>query len=312
MANGHNHGHDHGIGTANSSQKKALSIVLVLTTLFMLVEAGAGFYTSSLALLSDAAHMLTDVFAILVAYVAIWITQRPASDTKTYGYYRAEIIGAFFNSLLLFIISGGILVEAVKRIQHPETVKSLEMTVVAILGLLINLTSAYILFRYQSGNLNIKGALYHVMSDALGSVGAIVAGLIMITTQWYYADSIVSMIVSVLIIRAAWMLFRESVHILLEGTPKGLDLKAVQSSICSCEGVVSVHDLHVWTLTQGFESLSAHLVVEDIHKGESLIREIKSKLFEKFNIAHVTLQVETENCEDENGQCFDNSKNDPV
>lgn len=300
------HDHNHSHGPAGTDQKKALTIVLVLTACFMFIEAGAGFYTGSLALLSDATHMLTDVFALLIAYIAIWITQRPATHTKTYGYYRAEIIGAFFNSLLLFAISLGIVFEAFKRIQNPHEVKSLEMTVVAVVGLCINLLAAYILYKYQSGNLNIRGALYHVLSDALGSVGAIIAGVIMIQTKWYYADSIVSIIVSVLIIRGAWVLFRESVHILLEGTPKGLDLKSVQSSICSCEGVVSVHDLHVWTLTQGFESLSAHLVINDMQRGEKLVREIKKNLFEKFHITHVTLQVETIDCEDNNEQCYDN------
>ena len=305
-----NHDHNHSHAPSSADQKKALAIVLVLTTCFMFIEAAAGFYTESLALLSDAAHMLTDVFALFVAYFAIWITQRPATPTKTYGYYRAEIIGAFFNSVLLFIISAGILYEALKRIQNPHEVKSVEMTVVAAVGLCINLIGAYILFKYQSGNLNIRGALYHVLSDALGSIGAIVAGLIMIQTKWYYADSIVSIVVSVLIIRGAWALFSESVHILLEGTPRGLDLKSVQSSICSYDGVVSVHDLHVWTLAQGFESLSAHLVVDDVERGEKLIREIKKSLFEKFNITHVTLQVETVDCEDENAQCFEDSPRD--
>lgn len=280
--------------------------MLVLTACFMFIEAGAGFYTGSLALLSDAAHMLTDVFALVLAYLAIWFAIRPATHNKTFGFHRAEILAAFFNSLLLFAISAGILIEAYKRIQHPQEVKSLEMTIVAVLGLFINLIGAYILAKTQSGNLNIKGALYHVLSDALGSVGAIIAGLIMLKTKWYYADSIISIVVSVLIIRGAWVLFRESVHILLEGTPKGLDLKAVQSSICSHEGVISVHDLHAWTLTQGFEVLSAHLVVEDMQKGENLIREIKDSLYGKFKITHVTLQVETVGCEETSDTCYDN------
>lgn len=300
---GNNHSHNH--TPRNKKEKRALTIVLILTSTFMLIEAAAGFYTGSLALLSDAAHMLTDVFALSVAYVAIWLTQKPATNTKTFGYHRAEIIGAFFNSILLFLISGGILLEAFKRIQNPEAVKSVEMTVVAVMGLLINLTSAYILYKYQSGNLNIKGALYHVLSDALGSVGAIVAGVIMITTNWFYADSIVSILVSILIIRGAWMLFRESSHILLEGTPKGLDLGSVENSICSCKGVLSVHELHIWTLTQGFEALSAHVVVEDLSKGKSLIQEINKELSQKYNITHVTLQLETEDFEDQYHHCYD-------
>ena len=276
----------------------------------MFVETGAGFYTGSLALLSDAAHMLTDVFALLIAYFAIWFTLKPATSKKTFGFYRAEILAAFFNSLLLFAISGGILIEAYKRIQHPTEVKSLEMTIVAVVGLCVNLTGAYILVKYQSGNLNIRGALFHVLSDALGSVGAIIAGLIMLKTKWYYADSITSIVVAVLIIRGAWVLFRESAHILLEGTPKGLDLEAVQDSICSHDGVISVHDLHAWTLTEGFEALSAHLVVEDMHRGENLIHEIKKGLYGKFRVSHVTLQVETVDCEEDHDTCYDNGTDD--
>ncbi len=302
--------HDHSHDAKNIGQRKALIIVLILTACFMFVETGAGFYTGSLALLSDAAHMLTDVFALLIAYFAIWFTLKPATSKKTFGFYRAEILAAFFNSLLLFAISGGILIEAYKRIQHPTEVKSLEMTIVAVVGLCVNLTGAYILVKYQSGNLNIRGALFHVLSDALGSVGAIIAGLIMLKTKWYYADSITSIVVAVLIIRGAWVLFRESAHILLEGTPKGLDLEAVQDSICSHDGVISVHDLHAWTLTEGFEALSAHLVVEDMHRGENLIHEIKKGLYGKFRVSHVTLQVETVDCEEVHDTCYDNGTDD--
>lgn len=304
----HNHGHDHSHShnINNTSEKKALAIVLGLTSSFMIVEAVAGFYTGSLALLSDAGHMLTDVFAVSLAFFAIWFKEKPPTSTKTFGFYRAEILAAFFNSLLLFAISAGILIEAYKRLLTPHEVKSVEMTIVAVVGLLINLTSAYVLFKYQSGNLNIKGALYHVISDALGSVGAIVAGIIMITTKWYYADSLISILVSILIIRGAWVLFKESSHILLEGTPKGMDLEAVQDCICSKEYVISVHDLHVWTLTQGFEALSAHVVVQDMDYSENILSELKKELSEKFKISHVTLQLEIEECDDANGPCYDN------
>ena len=280
--------------------------MLGLTFSFMIVEAVAGFYTGSLALLSDAGHMLTDVFAVSLAFFAIWFKERPPTSTKTFGFYRAEILAAFFNSLLLFAISAGILIEAYKRLLTPHEVKSVEMTIVAVVGLLINLASAYVLFKYQSGNLNIKGALYHVMSDALGSVGAIVAGIIMITTKWYYADSLISILVSILIIRGAWVLFKESSHILLEGTPKGIDLDLVQSCICSKQNVISVHDLHVWTLTQGFEALSAHVVVQDMDYSENILSELKKELSEKFKISHVTLQLEIEECDEANGPCYDN------
>jgi len=301
---GHDHSHSHNL--KNVREKRALGIVLVLTFCFMIVEAGAGFYTGSLALLSDAGHMLADVFAISLAFFAIWFTEKPSTSTKTFGFYRAEILAAFFNSLLLFAISAGILIEAYKRLMSPHEVKSVEMTIVAVVGLLINLASAYILFKYQSGNLNIKGALYHVLSDALGSVGAIVAGIIMITTKWYYADSLISILVSILIIRGAWVLFKESSHILLEGTPKGIDLDLVKNCICSKDNVISVHDLHAWTLTQGFEALSAHVVVQNMENSEGILSGLKQELSEKFKISHVTLQLEIEECDESNGPCYDN------
>ena len=300
---GHSHNHD----LRNVKEKKALAIVLALTASFMVVEAFAGFYTGSLALLSDAAHMLTDVFAISIAYLAIWFSIKPPTSSKTFGFYRAEILAAFFNSLLLFAMSAGILLEAYDRFLEPYAVKSVEMTIVAVIGLLVNMTAAYILMKHQSGNLNVKGALYHVLSDALGSVGAVTAGIIMIATQWYYADSIVSVVVALLIIRGAWVLFRESVHILLEGTPRDIDLESVQNCLCSHNGVVSVHDLHAWSLTQGYEALSAHVVVEDMFGSETLIKELKDKLADKFNITHVTLQIETEECAHSDGICYENS-----
>lgn len=303
-SHGHNHSHSHSIKT--SKEKKALGIVLGLTFTFMIVEAVAGFYTSSLALLSDAGHMLTDVFALSLAFFAIWFTEKPSTSTKTFGFYRAEILAAFFNSLLLFAISAFILIEAYKRLLTPHEVKSVEMTIVAVIGLVINLIGAYILFKYQSGNLNIKGALYHVLSDALGSVGAIVAGIIMITTKWYYADSLISILVSILIIRGAWVLFKESSHILLEGTPKGMDIEAVQNCICANEKVISVHDLHVWTLTQGFEALSAHVVVKDMESSEVVLSNLKQELSDKFKISHITLQLEIEECDEADGPCYDN------
>lgn len=286
-------------------EKKILTIVLCLTVTFMVVEVIAGFHTGSLALLTDAVHMFTDVFAISVALLAIWFSLKPPTSVKTFGFYRAEILAAFFNSFLLFAISIGIIIEAYKRLLDPSEVKSLEMTIVAVIGLLINIIGAYLLSKYQKENLNIRGAFYHVISDALGSVGTLIAGLIMLKTKWYYADSIISIIISLLIIRGALELFRESVHILLEGTPKGIELKAVENAIQSHKGVVGVHDLHAWTLTQGFEALSAHLVIEDMGLSENLIRDLKKVLYDKFRISHVTLQVETSECESVGMSCYE-------
>ncbi|MBI4228456.1 MAG: cation transporter [Deltaproteobacteria bacterium] len=285
--------------------KKALVVVLCLTISFMIIEIVAGFYTGSLALLSDAVHMFTDAFAISLALLAIWFSLKPPTSVKTFGFYRAEILAAFFNSMLLFVLSIAIILEAYNRLLEPREVKSLMMTVVAAFGLLINLIGAFILSKYQSENLNIRGAFYHVVSDALGSVGTLIAGLIILTTNWYYADSIVSIIISILIIRGAWGLFRDSIHILLEGTPKGIDLKSVEDTIRSHRGVLSVHDLHAWTLTQGFEALSAHLVIEDMGLSEALVSELKKVLFDKFRISHVTLQVETTECEPIGLSCYE-------
>jgi cobalt-zinc-cadmium efflux system protein len=296
-----------GLGTAKRElkEKKALTVVLCLTVGFMLVEALAGFFTGSLALLSDAAHMFMDIFAISLALFALWFSLRPPTSQKTFGFYRAEIIAAFLNSLLLFGISVGIFIEAYKRLRVPSPVKSLEMTVVAFIGLCVNLLGAYLLSRIKSRSLNIRGAIFHIMSDALGSCGALFAGLVMLKTKWYYADPSISILIALLILRGAWKLFSESVHILLEGTPKGIDLKSLEDAIGSHKGVLGVHDLHAWTLTQGFEALSAHLVIEDIHLSENLIEEIKKHLHDKFQIRHVTLQVETRKCDPTITNCYE-------
>ncbi len=300
-----NRGHDNPSSKKESKEKKALTVVLCITIIFMFVEAAAGFFTGSLALLSDAGHMLVDVVSISMALFALWFSIKPPTSQKTYGFYRAEVLAAFLNSLLLFGISLGIMVEAYNRLRAPTEVKSLEMTVVAFFGLLANLFSAYILSRIESSSLNLRGATLHVVSDALGSLGALIAGLVMLRTRWYYADPIMSIVISVLILRGAWNLFSESVHVLLEGTPKGIDLQSLEHAIRSHKGVLSVHDLHAWTLTQGFEALSAHLVIEDLKLSEGLIEEIKRHLYDKFRIHHVTLQIETTKCNDLTAGCYE-------
>lgn len=288
-----------------SEENNALIVVLCLTVGFMLIEGAAGFLTGSLALLSDAAHMLIDVVSITLALFALWFSLKPPTSQKTFGFYRAEILAAFLNSLLLFGISLGIIVEAYDRLRIPTEVKSLEMTVVAFFGLGVNLLGAYLLSRIKSISLNIRGAIYHVISDALGSFGALVAGLVMLKTKWYYADPIISILISVLILRGAWKIFTESVHVLLEGTPKGIDLESLELAIGSHKGVLGVHDLHAWTLTQGFEALSAHLVIEDINLSEKIIEEIKGHLYDEFAIHHVTLQIETTKCNPLSVGCYE-------
>src|SRR5581483_11531462 len=287
------HDHDKGTGLGRElKEKKALTVVLCLTVGFMFVEAAAGFFTGSLALLSDAAHMLIDAVSISLALFAIWFSLRPPTSRKTFGFYRAEILAAFLNSLILFVISIGILIESYNRLRVPnENIKSLEMSVVALIGLGVNFLGIYILSSFKS--------------DTIGSVGALVAGLVMLKTGWHYADPLASILIAFLILRGAWKLLSESAHVLLEGTPKGIDLKSLENAIGSHNGVLGVHDLHAWTLTQGFEALSAHLVVEDIKTSEGLVEEIKNHLHDEFQIAHVTLQVETRKCEPGDMSCYE-------
>jgi cobalt-zinc-cadmium efflux system protein len=304
MSEIHSHSEDN-FSKIGLKEKKALAIALCLTIGIMLMEAAAGFFTGSLALLSDAVHMLTDVVSIALALFAIRFSLRPPTSQKTFGFYRAEILAAFLNSLFLFGVSVWIFIEAYNRLRISSEVKGLEMTAVAFTGLVLNLIGAYILLRIESNKLNIRGALLHVISDVLGLFGAFIAGLIMLKTKWYYADPIVSILITVLILRSTWKLFSESVHILLEGTPKGIDLKSLENAIGSHNGVLGVHDLHAWTLTQGFEALSAHLVIEDIKMCEELIEEIKNHLHGEFRITHVTLQVETRKCEPLGVACYE-------
>jgi cobalt-zinc-cadmium efflux system protein len=286
-------------------ERKTLFIILCLNLVFMLVEAIAGFFTGSLALISDAAHMFMDVFSIFLALLAIWFSLKPPTSRKTFGFYRAEVLAAFLNSLLLFVVSSGICIEAYKRFNNPTEVKSLEMIGVAFIGLCVNLVGFYLISGMNRENLNIRGAALHILSDALGSIGALLAGLVMLKTGWYYADPLISVVIAALILRGAWKLFSESVHILLEGTPRGVDIRSIEEAISSHKGVVNVHDLHAWTLTRGFEALSAHLVVEDINQGEKLTQEIKKRLYNEFNISHVTLQVETKRCELSSETCYE-------
>ena len=302
----HYHDHDRdSFPRRELKEKKALTLVLCFSAGFMILEAAAGYFTGSLALLSDAAHMLMDIVALSLALFAIWFSLRPPTSRKTFGFYRAEILAAFLNSLILFIISIVILIEAYNRLRIPNgNIKSLEMSVVALIGLGINFLGIYVLSSVKSDKLNIRGAVLHVISDAIGSFGALVAGLIILKTGWYYADPIASILIAVLILRGAWRLLSESAHILLEGTPKGINLKSLEDAIGSHNGVLGVHDLHAWTLTQGFEALSAHLIIEDIKQCERLIEEITNHLHDEFRINHVTLQVETRRCEPGDINCY--------
>jgi cobalt-zinc-cadmium efflux system protein len=295
----HRHdGHAHSHGRAARSRRR-LSYVLVLTALYMLAEAAGGWMTGSLALLADAGHMLTDVAALALALIAVWFGSRPATSSKTFGYYRLEILAALINGVALTLISFLIFYEAYNRWAQPPQVRSGLMMLVATGGLAVNLVCAWLLHGDHEDDLNMRGAWLHIIGDALGSVGAILAGALMSIYGWYAADPLFSCLIGLLIIWSSWHLIKESTNVLLEGTPSHINLAAVEDAILQTDGVEDMHDLHVWTITSGREALSAHVIhVETISQAE-LLKELRAKLSERFGVDHLTIQMETPDFEDE-------------
>ncbi|MDA2927612.1 cation diffusion facilitator family transporter, partial [Acidobacteria bacterium AH-259-G07] len=280
------------LGAQEVSRRKgtrALRVALVITVTFMLAEFLGGLWTNSLALLADAGHMLTDAAALGLSLFAVWFIRRPATSEKTYGYFRVEILAALINGATLLVIAFFILLEAYERFLQPEEIKSFEMLVIAVLGLGANLFSAWILYSSQEESLNIRGAFLHVMGDVLGSVGAIGASLAIIFWQAYWADPAVSALVSFLILFSAWRLVKDSVLVLLEGTPAHVNLAAMKSELRKVPGVESVHDLHVWTLTSGVHAMTCHAVVDGEDKRYRILEQLIAVCREQFNIRHTTI-----------------------
>lgn len=292
----HVHGHSH--GRAERS-RRSLSVVLVLTAAYMLAEAGGGWLTGSLALLADAGHMLTDVAALGLALFAVWFASRPATSSKTFGYYRLEILAALINGVALILISFLIFYEAYKRWAQPPVVRSGLMIVVATGGLIINLVCARLLHGDHQDDLNVRGARLHILGDALGSVGAIAAGAVMWLYGWYAADPLFSSLIGLLIVWSSWHLIRESTNVLLEGTPAHINLAAVEDAILQTDGVTDVHDLHIWTITSGREALSAHVIHAETISQADLLKKLRTKLNERFGVDHLTIQMETPDFEDD-------------
>jgi cobalt-zinc-cadmium efflux system protein len=277
---------------------KRLKLALSLSSLYFFAELIAGFLTNSLALLSDAGHMLSDIGAMALSLFAFYVAKRPATEQSTYGYHRIEILAALFNGLALWLIVGVILASAFNRLLAPPEVESTGMIIVAVVGLLVNIAAGVILFDRHHHNLNLRGAFLHVVSDAVGSVGAIVAGIVMLTTGWYLADPLISVLISVLVLFSSWNLIKESLSILMQSVPKGIRLEEVQRTIESVEGVAKVHDLHVWAVTSGIYTLSAHAVVENSGDLHGVLNGIEDTLKQRFNIEHTTIQLETESREE--------------
>ena len=285
----HNHDHDHHDHAAHASVR-SLRVALVLTGTFLVVEVIGGFLSNSLALLADAGHMLTDVAALALSLFVAWFSRQPGTPQKTYGYLRWEILAAFLNGSLLLLISAGIIVESVLRIRNPEPVGGL-MLWVAVAGLITNVISARILHGGASENMNVRGAYLHVMSDLLGSVGVVLAALIIRYTGWLLADPIASFVTTALIMRGAWSLVRESVDILLEGAPKDIDLDAVRQQLEAIPGIESVHDLHVWSVNPRMVAMSAHAIVRDASAQQHVLEHVHDAMG-LFGIGHVTVQIE--------------------
>lgn len=281
--------------SATSQHRRAMTITFALTFTYFVVEVAGGILTNSLALLADAAHMLTDVGGLALALFAMWMSQRPANPRKTFGYYRVEILAALANAVVLFLIAFYILYEAWSRFQEPPEVASLPMLAVAVVGLGVNLFGIWNLRRGAKESLNVQGAFLEVVSDTLGSLGVIVAAVIMAATGWYYADPIFSVLIGFFILPRTWGLMTQAVNVLLEGTPAHINLKAVEETMRAVPGVAAVHDLHVWTITSGMDALSAHLVLAegtDPRDSQKVLETLNAQLSEQFKISHTTIQVE--------------------
>ncbi|MGH3077378.1 MAG: cation diffusion facilitator family transporter [Gaiellaceae bacterium] len=284
----HHHEHD----ATRPGSARALSLALALTAGYTVVEVAAGVLTGSLALLADAAHMLSDNVSLALALVAVWLARRPATPERTYGFKRAEVLAALANGVTLVVLAIWIFYEAVRRFDDPPDVLGGWMLVVGVVGIGVNVAGGAILFRARGESLNVEAAFRHVLADLLGSLGVVVAAVVILATGWLEADPIVSVLIGLLVLASAWSILRDSTSILLESAPRGIDTRAVGERLAGAPGVVEVHDLHIWTITSGFPALSAHVLVgrgEDCHGRR---RELEALLHDEFGIEHTTLQVD--------------------
>ena len=284
-----------------SSTQSRMLIVLSVTALVMVAEIIGGLLANSLALLSDAGHMLTDILALSLSIIAMRFAQKPPTASKTFGFYRLEILAAFFNGILLLFISFYIFYEAYQRLVHPEEIKGLFMLVVAAIGLLANGVAIIILRKSALKNLNVKSAFFHVVGDTISSGGVIVGGLVILYTGWYIVDSLIGIFIGMLILRGAYSLVRESVDIFLEATPKDINVEKMLSELRKIEGVKDIHHLHLWTITSGIYAMSAHVLIKDllVSRSTQILRQIETLLQSKYNMEHTTIQFESESCGDD-------------
>lgn len=280
--------HTHG----RAQDARALGWASVLTAIFLVVELVGGYVTNSLALLSDAAHMFTDVAALGLGMFALRMASRPATERNTYGYHRAEILAALLNGVTLCLAVAWIFHEAYERLWQPPEVRSVGLIVVALGGLAVNIVCARLLAPHREGSLNLRAAFLHVLADLLGSVGAIIAGIVMMWTGWYAADAVAAFFIGSLVLVSSWNLIREAVDILMEAVPSHISLDELRGDLERVNGTETVHDLHVWTLTTGRYALSAHAVIDGSVDGESVLESMRQLLASRFNVEHVTIQLE--------------------
>lgn len=299
-------GHSHAVavppGTAAGRHKTRLIGALALTTIFMAVEVIGGLWTGSLALLADAAHMLTDAVGLVLALIAIRFAERPATPQKTYGYVRMEVLSALANAVVLLLLTFYILYEAYQRFLNPPEILSGPMLVVAIIGLAVNLASMKLLSAGSAESLNVRGAYFEVLADMLGSLGVLVAAAIVMFTGWKLADPIIGAGIGLFIIPRTWILLKQAIHILMEGTPPEVDLSLLEGKLKDIPGVMAVHDLHVWTITSGVDAMSCHLVLTDMAEARRTLVAANNAMKATFGITHTTIQIEDQALREAEGE----------
>ena len=286
----HAHGHDHGAARAAGTRALALSLALIVG--FGIVEVVAGALADSLALLADAGHMASDAGGLALALFAAWAAGRPATSQRSFGYHRAEILAALANGVLLVAIAIWIFAEAIDRFRDPGDPLGGWMLLVGVIGLGVNVVAAWLMIRSGGDSLNVRAATRHVLADLLGSVGVILAALIVLTTGWVQADPAVSVLIGILVLASSWSVLRESVGILLESTPEGIDAAEVGRAMVSLQGVREVHDLHIWTITSGFDAVSVHVIAAPGVDQHALLHQLEEVLQSQFGVTHTTIQVD--------------------
>ncbi|MBN8992813.1 MAG: cation transporter [Rhizobiales bacterium] len=290
---GHAHAHDHaGHSHAPDNFSWAFAIGAALNTAFVIAELIFGYAANSLALISDAVHNLSDVIALLLAWGAAWLAQRQPTQRYTYGYRRASILAALFNAGLLLVAVGGIVVEAVNRLQEPAPVAGWTVVVVAAIGIVINGGTALMFMRGRHGDLNIRGAYLHMVADAGVSFGVVIAALVIMVTGWLWVDPVISLVIAAVVFWSGWGLARDSVNLALDGVPRGIELAQVRDYLAGLAGVAEIHDLHIWAMSTNETALTAHLVRPD-GTDDAFLRRVCEELAHRFNIHHATLQIES-------------------